>query len=184
MALADSLVGDESSPGRPGPKPRFTRVTDEAALADVVAERVEQALDEGPNRHVCVVLRHRKDSGELADELRTRLRTDRQALVRVGHNKDFRFEPGVTVTNMRQIKGLEFDAVIAIEPSAEAYPDDDQGRRWLYTVLTRAKQRLELVGIEDASPLLGPALEEGLLAQENQAAVPEVEFDDADDDPF
>lgn len=33
--------------------------------------------------------------------------------------------------------------MIVIEPSAQAYPDSEQGCRWLYTVLTRAKDRLE-----------------------------------------
>jgi DNA helicase II / ATP-dependent DNA helicase PcrA len=184
MALTDALVGDETALGRAGPKPRYTRVADQTALAQTVAQRVGKSLDEGEHRHVCVVLRHQAAVGPFAAALRQHLPVERESLVRVGHNKNFRFDPGVTVTNMRQIKGLEFDTVIAVEPNAAAYPDDDQGRRWLYTVLTRAKESLELVGTDDPTPLLQHALDSHLLETEDQTPIPEVEFDDTDTDPF
>jgi DNA helicase II / ATP-dependent DNA helicase PcrA len=184
MALADAIVGDRSAPGRPGPMPRFTRVADEAALAQTVAQRVDQALDEGANRHVCVVVRRSKAAAAFADALRQHLSPERRAAVRGGHNQSFRFDPGITVTNLLQIKGLEFDAVIVVEPDAEAYPDDDQGRRWLYTVLTRAKDRLELVGLGDPTPLLQPALDAGHLDTEDNTPKLEVALDEEDDEPF
>ena len=183
MELADTLVGDRTGSGRAGPTPRFTRVADADALAQMVARRVEEALDEGAEQHVCVVIRSPKEAKPFADALQCHLCSERQALVRVCYNKSFRFDAGVTVTNLHQIKGLEFDVVVVVEPSTTNYPEDDRGRRWLYTVLTRAKERLELVGVEEPTTLLRTALASGALAVEVQA-LPEVTFDEEDDEPF
>ena len=184
MALADALVGDETPAGRPGAKPRLLRVAGPEDLAEAVAHRAEALLEEDATRHVCIVVRRRSDAAPFVEAVREHLPTSRQAEVRLGHNKKFCFEPGITVTNMRQIKGLEFEAVIVVEPSATHYPEDDQGRRWLYTVLTRAKDHLDLVGIEAPTPLLQPAIEAGLLQTQDETALPEVVFDEGDDEPF
>ena len=40
--------------------------------------------------------------------------------------------------------------VSKVEPDEVAYPADEQGRRWLYTVLTRAKESLYLVASRPA----------------------------------
>lgn len=70
--------------------------------------------------------------------------------VRIGHNKEFSFSPGVSVTNVRQVMGLEFDGVIVVEPGAQAFPDSEQGRRWLYTVVTRAKRLRRAMGFSSS----------------------------------
>lgn len=83
--------------------------------------------------------------------------------LRLGYNKEFAFGRGVTVTNMRQVKGLEFDVVIALDPTDEGYPVTAQGRRWLYTVTTRAKQQLHFVSDQAPGTLLGATIEAGLV---------------------
>jgi len=62
------------------------------------------------------------------------------------------------------------------DPSAEAYPDTDQGRRNLYTAVTRAKDRLAFLGTAPLSPLLSPARDATLLEVADQATVEEVTF--------
>ncbi len=54
-------------------------------------------------------------------------------------------------------KGLEFDRVVVVEPSAiaAAEPDERTGLRRLYVVLTRAVSELTVV---HAEPLPGPLL--------------------------
>ena len=107
--------------------------------------------------------------------------------MRVGHNADFVFAPGVTVTNLRQIKGLEFDVVIVVDASAAVYPDGEQGRRWLYTVVTRAKDALHVVVDAEpggVTPLLDAARSEGLLEVRERSAVEPVAFGAEDEEPF
>ena len=95
----------------------------------------------------------------------------------------FAFEPGVTVTNRAQIKGLEFDAVVVFEPTESDYPaQGDEGRRRLYTVLTRAKSELVLIASDEPTELLARAIEQGSRDVADAATVPE--FSGADDEPF
>ncbi|WP_409484841.1 ATP-binding domain-containing protein [Arsenicicoccus dermatophilus] len=59
-------------------------------------------------------------------------------------------------------KGLEFDAVVVVEPSriAAAEPDARTGLRRLYVVLTRAVSRLVVVHAEPLPPLLASGVPE------------------------
>ena len=96
--------------------------------------------------------------------------------VREGHNKELSVDPGLTVTNYRQVKGLEFDVVIVHEPTEDAYPADVQGRRDLYTVLTRARDRLVLVCVDPPSSLLAVAAAAGLVDVPEADQVPSAEL--------
>ena len=178
MALADFLVGEETSPGRAGPVPTFTRVESEDALQAGIAEAVRQSLTERERAHVVVVTRHQVAAAPLADVLAAEL--EGVCPVRVGHNKTFVFEPGVTVTNYRQIKGLEFDTVILVEPSEAHYPNHLEGKRNLYTTITRAQNRVVLLGVEAPAELLSEAMEAGLLEGSAEHLVPELELEDID----
>ena len=67
---------------------------------------------------------------------------------------DFRFGPGVSVTCVDEVKGLEFDYVIVPDATPANYPDTDTARRALYVASTRALARLWLLASGRASPLL------------------------------
>ena len=58
--------------------------------------------------------------------------------------QDFRFAPGIEITEVDQVKGLEFDYVILLDASAEHYPDDARSRRLLHVGATRAVHQLWL----------------------------------------
>ncbi len=53
-----------------------------------------------------------------------------------------RFENGVMVLPVDYTKGLEFDAVLILDPTREAYPVDDGHARLLYVAATRALHEL------------------------------------------
>ena len=57
--------------------------------------------------------------------------------------------PSVTVATVKDVKGLEFDAVLLVEP-AEILADSSRGMNDLYVALTRATQRL---GVVHSAPL-------------------------------
>lgn len=185
MAVADTLIGDQSPATAHGARPTVT-LADHATLADELAALVRSEVAALPHGHVCVVCAHRKQVPPTLDGLRTRLGADPtfSAPVREGHNKAFEFSAGVTVTNLRQIKGLEFDSVIVLDPSPEAYPPDDQGRRHLYTLVTRAKDRLAFLGTDPLTPLLAPARATGLLEVVDRTTIEEVTFTDEEMEPF
>jgi DNA helicase II / ATP-dependent DNA helicase PcrA len=70
---------------------------------------------------------------------------------------EFSFEPGIDVTDLDNVKGLEFDYVIVPQVSEAAYPTSDDSRRRLHVAVTRAVSRLWLVsGGERSHVLPGP----------------------------
>jgi DNA helicase-2/ATP-dependent DNA helicase PcrA len=69
-------------------------------------------------------------------------------------DQDFSFAPGVEVTDVRQVKGLEFDYVIMVDVNADAYPDDDESRHMFHVGATRAAHQLWIVVTQQPSPVL------------------------------
>jgi hypothetical protein len=76
--------------------------------------------------------------------------------VRLALDGRFDFRPGVTVTCVAEVKGLEFDHVILPDASAASYPDTPESRRSLYVAVTRACHQLVLAGPGRPSPLVTP----------------------------
>lgn len=66
-------------------------------------------------------------------------------------------EAGVFATTLKLAKGLEFDAVILPDVSAQAYPHEDAARRRLYTAVSRATQEVTLLWWGEVTPWLAKA---------------------------
>jgi DNA helicase-2/ATP-dependent DNA helicase PcrA len=75
-------------------------------------------------------------------------------------DQDFPFRAGVDVTDVRQVKGLEFDYVVLIEVSAEVYGLDDESRHLLHIAATRAAHQLWVTTSGLPSLLLPRAIRE------------------------
>jgi DNA helicase-2/ATP-dependent DNA helicase PcrA len=78
--------------------------------------------------------------------------------VRLIAEQDFPFKAGVDVTDVRQVKGLEFDYVVLVEVTAQSYPVDDESRHLLHIAASRAAHQLWVVTSDSPSPLLPSAL--------------------------
>jgi DNA helicase IV len=57
----------------------------------------------------------------------------------------FSFEPGLDVTDVDSVKGLEWDYVVVADAVESAWPFSDDGRRRLHVAVTRASWQLWLV---------------------------------------
>jgi DNA helicase IV len=66
----------------------------------------------------------------------------------------FGFAPGIDVTDVDSVKGLEFDYVVVPDASARDYPASDDARRRLHVAVTRAAHQLWLVSPGTPSPLV------------------------------
>jgi DNA helicase-2/ATP-dependent DNA helicase PcrA len=73
-------------------------------------------------------------------------------------DQDFSFQPGIEVTDITQVKGLEFDYVVLLDVDRASYPDDTASRYLLHIGATRAAHQLWLVACRAPSPLLPPDL--------------------------
>jgi len=62
------------------------------------------------------------------------------------------------VTDVRQVKGLEFDYVVIVECNTAAFPVDDESRHLLHIAATRAAHQLWVFSTKRPSLLLPEAL--------------------------
>ncbi|MEM9115729.1 MAG: UvrD-helicase domain-containing protein [Myxococcota bacterium] len=183
MALAHGLMGLPAPDGREGRRPEFVRVDDEDQLLEALLGWARRRWAESANPHLCVVCGHRDQAKALAERLGGALTSERLP-VRWGHNRSFEFAPGLTVTNARQLKGLEFDGVAVVEPSDQAYPETEDGRRLLYTVITRAQDDLLMLGVAAPGGLIRDQIDAGHLLERSGAHVDPVVFRAEDEEPF
>ena len=61
---------------------------------------------------------------------------------------------GVVLITLKLAKGLEFDHVVVPDASAHVFPGDDLSRRRLYTTISRATRRVDVLAKGPLTPLL------------------------------
>jgi len=69
----------------------------------------------------------------------------------------FTFDPGVVIAAAPEVHGLEFDAVVIADASADIYPIAADARRALYVAVTRARDWLWLTTAGPWTPLIDAA---------------------------
>lgn len=154
-ALARHVLG-RLAPERPltaarqgVPVGRFT-FPSEAQSFLFVAQALRELLENEPHASVAVVAHDEPTAqrlwGVLVDLPHARLVLDGL----------FTFEPGLDVTTVDSVKGLEFDYVVVPDATTAAWPSSDEGRRRLHVAVTRASHQLWLVGQGQLAAAVGP----------------------------
>ena len=158
MELASRLRGQENGQTqfkatRKGPAPTFLPTQGPEVLPNFVGQWISERVAENPRSLSAVICRWPKEAQALVE----RLRNLGHASVRLGHRDAFTFSPGVVVTNVHQVKGLEFRNVLIVNPTEENYrPESEEERNLLYVAATRAERRLDFIGYGRLSRLLPP----------------------------
>ncbi len=124
-----------------------------AAVA-FLAEALRPLFAREPRATVAVLTRHPEE----ADRYYQGLRRAEVPLLRRIRAQEFSFKPGIEVTEIRQVKGLEFDYVVLCEVNASTFGNDDESRHLIHIAATRAAHQLWLLVTADPSPLLPPTL--------------------------
>jgi len=146
--LGPLLSGAPKSAARAGvPVGQFEFPTPELASLFCVGEIVDLAQRE-PDASIAVVAH----DAEAARRLHALLPDRAQA--RLVLSGEFGFDPGIDVTELDQVKGLEFDYVIVPQVSDAIYPLSDEARRRLHVAVTRAVWQLWLVSGGKRSKIL------------------------------
>ena len=78
--------------------------------------------------------------------------------MRLVAQQDFSFRAGIDVTDVRQVKGLEFDYVIVVDPTTQNYPVRTEARHLLHIATTRCAYQLWLVCSGKTSELIPRSL--------------------------
>jgi DNA helicase-2/ATP-dependent DNA helicase PcrA len=144
---------------RSGPPVEFFQHTDDGACIAALADALTELASEEPLASVAV-LTPSPSSSELYYSGLERSEVPRLHLVR---DQDFRFAPGVEVTEIEQVKGLEFDYVILVGVSESHFADEPMARRLLHVGATRAVHQLWLTSTGAPSKIVREAILEGVV---------------------
>lgn len=74
--------------------------------------------------------------------------------VRLVIDGEFTFKPGIDITDISQVKGLEFDYVIIPDATENSYPDTLIARKALHIAVTRTVHQLWILSVGRPTPIL------------------------------
>jgi DNA helicase-2/ATP-dependent DNA helicase PcrA len=162
MLLAREILGPELAPeeplaARPGEPVELHEFGDLGEAVAFLGDALRNLVAREPTASCCVIARHAEQADAYFDGLR---RAEVPALRRVRRD-EFTFQPGVDVTDVAQVKGLEFDYVVMVDVNASSYPTVNWARHLLHIGVTRAAHQLWLVATGEPSRLVPAALRDG-----------------------
>lgn len=162
MLLAREILGPELAPdeplaARPGEPVELHEFGDLGEAVAFLSDALRNLMAREPTASCAVISRHAEQADAYFEGLR---RAEVPALRRVRRD-EFNFQPGVDVTDVAQVKGLEFDYVVMVDVNAPSYPDVHWARHLLHIGVTRAAHQLWMVTTGEPSPLVPAALRDG-----------------------
>jgi DNA helicase-2/ATP-dependent DNA helicase PcrA len=155
MQFSQAVLGalhdpDEQLIARDGADVAYFEFTDTGEAVAFLGEALRGLMQREPTASVALISRYPQQADVYYDALKI---AEVPKLRRV-RREDFTFTAGIDVTDVRQVKGLEFDYVVLLDPSRQNYPDAIQARHLLHIAATRAAYQLWLINAGDRSPLL------------------------------
>ena len=155
LALLGDLREDDRPPltVREGPEVELFRFTDHGACLAFLTDALIDLAAQEPLASVAVLTASR----ELSQMYHRGLEAGEVPRLRLVERQDFTFAPGVEVTEIEQVKGLEFDYVVLVETSSTHFPDRPAARRLLHVGATRAVHQLWLTSVGTPSPIVRAA---------------------------
>ena len=137
---------------REGAPVSLLRFTGPGQAVATLSDELLQLMRREPAANVVLISRYPSRADLYYEGL---LQADLPGLRRVA-DQDFSFAPGIEVTDIMQVKGLEFDYVILLDVDAANYPGDTTSRYLLHIGATRAAHQLLLTACANPSPLIPP----------------------------
>ncbi|MEP6864356.1 MAG: ATP-binding domain-containing protein [Deltaproteobacteria bacterium] len=162
MLLAREILGPELAPddplaARPGEPVELHEFGDLGEAVAFLGDALRTLMNHEPTASCAVIARHSEQADAYFEGLR---RAEVPALRRIKRD-EFNFQPGVDVTDVTHVKGLEFDYVVMVDVNDTSYPKVNWARHLLHIGVTRAAHQLWLVTTAEPSPLVPTALRDG-----------------------
>jgi DNA helicase-2/ATP-dependent DNA helicase PcrA len=158
LAVLGDLREDETPPlvTRTGPPVELFTFTDTGAVVHFLASVLEELLREEPLASVAILAPTHEISKTYYDGLH---KADVPRL-RLVEDQAFTFQPGIEITEIEQVKGLEFDYVVLVDVGAGRFADTPAARRLLHVAATRAVHQLWVTSVGAPSPIVTQAIQE------------------------
>ncbi len=152
--LRNQVEGRATRHGAPVELFRFGTSGEAVAM---LAEALRELVRAEPLASVCVIARHPEQADVYFQGLQ---RAEVPNLRRIAE-QDFPFRPGIDVTDVKQVKGLEFDYVVLVEANTANFPEEDEARHLMHIAATRAAHQLWVLSTGSPSMLIPEALRKG-----------------------
>ena len=137
------------------------RVTGKDTFAELImeaAETLKQWQKDGLETMV-VICRDEQEAKMVTESL------EKHVEILPNDTESMEFRPGILVLSLEYTKGLEFDAVLIFDASAENYPSQDGYVKRLYVAATRALHELVVLHQGKVTPLISEPVSEDALAK-------------------
>lgn len=155
LEFARDVLGPLAEPNPPqatrsGAPVEVHRFADTGAAMAFLGEALRGLMLDEPRANVCVIAKD-PERAELYYQGLEKAEVPRLTRVR---NQDFTFKNGVEVTDVRQVKGLEWDYVVMVDVTESFFPESDENRHLLHIAATRAAHQLWVLCAGRPSSLL------------------------------
>ncbi|MBX2797518.1 MAG: ATP-binding domain-containing protein [Myxococcales bacterium] len=156
--LLGELSEDDDPPlvTRSGPPVEMFRFTDHGACVAFLADALKDLIQAEPLASVALLT----PSADVSRLYHAGLQRSEVPRVRRVTSQDFTFAPGIEITEVASVKGLEFDYIVIVEADAASYPDTPSARRLLHVGATRAVHQLWVTAVGTPSAILRQAMGE------------------------
>ena len=122
-------------------------VSTETRMIQLAANEIKSWQSKGYDT-IAVICKDETQTDSVREALRQYIEVNSESL------ETTEFTRGVMVLPINMTKGLEFDTVLLMDPSKDAYPKNDANAKLLYVAATRALHELTIVYKESLSELL------------------------------
>ncbi|MDT8448034.1 MAG: AAA family ATPase [bacterium] len=155
MEFAMQVLGDLASTKdfkavKEGPGVDLFQFAHQGELCRNLAQSLNDLSLEEPNASIALIC---ADAKAAKDYYQTLEKMEIPNL-RLVDDQNFSFTAGIDVTDLRQVKGLEFDYVILMDVDVINYPDNSYSRYLLHIGATRAAHQLWLLNYRVPSEIL------------------------------
>ncbi|WP_146156349.1 UvrD-helicase domain-containing protein [Enhygromyxa salina] len=155
MALAQHVLGhlhdpDDDLIARDGAPVSYFGFSDMGEAVAFLGEALRNLMQREPTASVALITRYPQQ----AEAYYEALRIAEVPRLRLVARQDFTFLSGIDVTDVRQVKGLEFDYVVVLDPTRQNYPARDEARHLLHIATTRTAYQLWMVCSGEPSKLV------------------------------
>lgn len=157
LDLLGDLREDDTPPltVRSGPPVELFRFTDHGACVAFLADVLKTLMTQEPLASIALIT----PSLRVTELYHRGLQRAEVPSLHQVQDMNYSFRPGVEVTEITEVKGLEFDYVILLEASAQSYSDTPANRRLLHVGATRAVHQLWLTSVAEPSSIIRECIE-------------------------
>ena len=164
MSFSQSVLGElsedsDTASTRNGKHVELFQFSNQGELVYFLSKNLRELMKAEPHASVAIICFNPQEAINYYSLLSKTETPD----LRLVSDQDFLFAPGIEVTDIKQVKGLEFDYVILLDVDAVNYPYNTYSRYLLHIGASRAAHQLWLMNYRQPSRILPEQILENMI---------------------